>query len=239
MQATIEIIQDEATQLDGTNIDNNVIRKRIASFMYSDLDRMITLFSHQYSVFKKYPLIGAPALIELALLIAIFTPIAKILVPLEVKNPQVACKTLDTLLDYRPRTVSARLEKIHSNHTLFIGTLAAVRQMPYNRNGYNKTAALKCKKIDENRSFLPTDDGLWDEFGYFIPFHNNLTCFSEYASYVRHRVEKMFPIQLLEMVCNDRDRKPNVPASTSFLNEIFCFSLFSSFVLISIFPNFI
>lgn len=206
MQTAIEIIQDEVTHLDGTNIDYNIIRKRIASFIYSDLDKMILLFAHQYSVFKKYPLIGAPALIELALLVAIFTPIAKILVPLEVKNPQIACKTLDTLLDFRPRTVSARLDKIHSNNTLFVSTLAAIRQIPYNPNGYNKSIALECQKIGENRSFSPSTNGLWDEFGYFIPFRNNLTCFSDYASYVRHRVERMFPIQLLERVCNEKKR---------------------------------
>lgn len=220
MQTAIGIIEDEVTHLSNTNINYNVIRKRFASYVHSDLDRMITLFAHQYSVFKKYPLIGAPALIELALLIAIFTPIAKVLVPLEMKNPQIACKTLDTLLDYRNRTVSARLDKIHSNNTLFVRTLAAVRQLPFNLNGYNRTMSLECQKISENRSFSPTNNGLLDEFGYSIPFHYNSSCFSEYASYVRHRVEKKFPIQLLEKICH---AKPLKPTGKSFLEWNFCF----------------
>lgn len=219
MQAAIKIIKNEVTDLDGTNIEHNVFRKSIASFVHSDLDKMINLFAHQYSIFKKYPLIGAPVLIELSLLIAIFTPIAKVLVPLDVKNPQIACKTLNTLLDYRPRIVSARLEKIHSNNTLFVGTLAAVRQLPYYPYGYNKTVALECQKINENRLFLPPNNGLWDEFGYDIPHHYDQTCFRDYASYVRHKVEKMFPIQLLERVCNDR--KSNNFAGKSVFNETY------------------
>lgn len=218
MQAAIGIIQKEVPDLDGTNSEHNILRKRIASSIYSDFDKMINLFAHQYSIFKNYPLIGAPVLIELSLLIAIFTPIAKVLVPLDVKNPQIACKTLNTLIDYRPLTVSARLDKIHSNNTLFVRTLAAVRQWPYNSNGYNKSVALECQKIDGNRSFPPghSGNGLWDEFGYQIPYHYNQTCFREYASYVRHRVEELFPIQLLEKVCNYR--RSNVPAGKAFLN---------------------
>lgn len=217
MQAAMEYIQNENTHLSG--IDYFTARKRIASFIHSDFHRMITLFSHQYSIFNKYPLVGAPVLIEMALLIAVFTPIANKLIPLEVKHPQIACKTLDTLLEFRQRTVNARLEKLQSNNTLFIDTLAAVRQMPYNSSGYNSNA-LECRKNSENQSFLLVN-GFRDDFSatdeYYSQFNKDPTCFNGYISYVRHQVEKMFPVQLLEKVCIKR--KSNVPTGKSFSNE--------------------
>lgn len=216
MQRVIELIHSEAMFLDGTNPDRDVFRKRVASFMHSDLDKIVDLFAHQYSIFKTFPLIGAPILIELSLLIAIFTPIAKILVPLDVKHPQIACKTLHTLLDYRPRTVAARLDKIHSNHSLFVESLAAVRQFPYNPYGYSKTTSLQCQKVFEDRPATPSNNSLWDEFGYYIPYHSEQSCFSGYASYVRHKIEELFPIRLLEKICNER--KSNVSSGKSFSN---------------------
>lgn len=218
MQAAIDLFEKEVIDLYDSNADHDVSRKRIASFMHSDLDKMINLFAHQYSIFKKFPLIGAPILIELSLLIAIFSPIAKILVPLQVRNPQIACKTLHTLLDYRPRTVSARLEKVHSNSTLFVSTLAAVRQLSYNPNGYSKAASLQCQSVDESRPFRPSNNSLWDDFGYYIPYHYDQSCFSDYASYVRHKVEELFPIRLLEKVCDER--KSNASRGKSIQKKI-------------------
>lgn len=224
MQAAVTLIQGEVIHLTDTNDDDNVIQKRIANAI-SDLDRMIRIFAHQYSVFKKYPLIGAPVLVELALVIAIFTPIAKILIPLEVKNPQIACKTLDTLLDYQPRSLMARLEKIHSNNSQFISTLAAAQQISYNPINFNKSIVLECQKISKNQTFSPlANDSFWDEFGaqneYYVPSNPGRPCLNAYTSYLRLRVEEMFPIQLLEQVCNNR--KPYTPTGKSFPNTKFC-----------------
>lgn len=223
MQAAIDLLQSKVIDLDDSNADYNVFRKRIASFMHSDLDKMVNLFAHQYSIFKKFPLIGAPIFIELSLLIATFSPIAFQLVPLEAKNPPIACKALHTLLDYRPRTVSARLDKIHSNSTSFVSRLAAVRQLPYNPYGYNKATTLQCQRVDESRPFLPLNNSLWDEFGLYIPYDNDQSCFSDYASHVRHKVEELFPIRLLEKVCNER--KSNVSTGKLILNEVILFTI--------------
>lgn len=207
MQATVEIIENQLALLSSTSNKHIVHQKQLVSLVYSDLDRLIDFFAHHYSVFKPYPLVGAPALIELSLLVAIFTPIAKILTPLEVKHPQIACKMLDTLLDYRPRTISARLALLRSNDTHLIKILAAVQQIPYNADLNNKTTTLQCDKINGIRSSSSKNNGLWDELGVdndlYVPSSHSRLCFFEYVQHVRHRVEEMFPIPLLEKVCND------------------------------------
>lgn len=69
-----------------------------------DLDYMMNIFDSHDSIFKKYPSIGAPILINLSKLIARLSP--------EINNPYISCKMRKILIEYRNRTLDARLDQI-------------------------------------------------------------------------------------------------------------------------------
>lgn len=102
MEATMETIQSKI-QLLGDENPSLESRRNIASNMHSELDRMINFFDLKSSLFRKYPLIGTPPLLQLASLVIVFSPIARGLIPLEAMSPQIACKMHDILSDYLPR----------------------------------------------------------------------------------------------------------------------------------------
>lgn len=224
MEATMKTIQDKIPLLGDDNPDREN-RKTIASYMHSELDKMINFFGHTESLFRKYPLDGSPPLIQLALLVAIFSPIARTLIPLESKNPQISCKIRDQLLDYRPRTVNARLEKLSTKisiRTVIDKTLAKT----FNENGYNETSPgeIRCERGGCSKPyFSPFASCLKDSFAddeYYVENYEVTTCIEDYSSLVRHRVEQMFPVQLLEDVCIEpKSREPTGQ----------CIQLFSKF----------
>lgn len=224
MEATIKTIQDKFILLSEENKDMEN-RKTVASIIHSDLDKMINFFSLRTSLLKKYPLTGTPPLLQLASIVALFSPVAHTLIPLESKNPQISCKMLDVLVDYRPRTVHERLEKLHSESTLFRNALARVRSKPYNANGYNKSNVMEChSKGCKKPYFSAVAVCLKDDFGddeLYLENYMNPQCWEDYASYVRHRVEEMFPVHAMELVCIDR--KSRAPTGKPNLFFFFCF----------------
>lgn len=72
----------------------------------------------------------------------------------------------------------------------------------YNENGYNTTKDFQC---DEGCSkpfsgvFCLHDD--FGESEYYIDNYMDPTCVVDYADLVRHRVENMFPVKLLNSLC--------------------------------------
>lgn len=69
-----------------------------------DLDYMMNIFDAHKSIFKRYPLLGAPILIELANFISKFDRI--------INDQEISCKMRNILYEYSKRTVIARLDKI-------------------------------------------------------------------------------------------------------------------------------
>lgn len=212
MEATLKTIETKVKLLGDDNLDTEN-RKTIASIIHTDIDKMINLFDLQVSLFKKYPLMGAPPLIQLASLIAMFSPIAKTLIPIEAVNPDSSCKMRDILIDYRPRIVNARLRELHSKVSSF-GSRLKVLALLYNPNGYNQTSPgeIDCKKGCE-LDHAPNEYCLEDKFS-----NNSFectikggksVCVEDYGKLIRHRVEKLFPVDLLDKLCSDR--KPKIP----------------------------
>lgn len=148
MESTMKTIQDKMRLLNDTNPERT--RKATASMFHTDFDIMINYFSHQNSMFKKYPLLGAAPLIELALVVSAFDPIAKKLIPEEAESPEITCKIRDTLHDYFPRAVDARLDKLSTTTKLdsiaFRSAVELAKVLPYSSNGYNDGNMLKCVK---------------------------------------------------------------------------------------------
>lgn len=224
MDATMETIQEKFNLLNEDNPDMEN-RKTVASIIHSDIDKMINFFALRTSLLKKYPLTGTPALLELASLVALFSPVARTLIPLESKNPQISCKMHDVLVDYRPRTVYARLDKLHATTTLFRDELAGVRSKAYNPNGYNQTNMMDCHSKGCKKTYFAASGGcLTDDFGedeLFTLNYMDMKCWTDYASYVRHRVEDVFPVHALEAACVDR--KSRAPTGESNIFPFFSF----------------
>lgn len=106
MKATMQTVETKIKILGDSNPDKSN-RKTIASILHTELDKLINFFDLKSSLFRKYPLMGAPPLVQLGSLIAIFSPYAKALNPLEAMNPQISCKMRDVLLDFMPRAVNS------------------------------------------------------------------------------------------------------------------------------------
>lgn len=230
MEATIRTIQDKTKLLDDSNpdLDN---RKTIASIIHTDLSKMINFFDIKTSLFRRYPLIGTPPLIQLASLVALFSPIAQTLIPMEAKNPQIACKMYDVLMDYRPRTVAARLHKLsaetsNAEKTIFNSIVKAMA-LPYNQRGYNETspATIDCEQGCKNR----VSHCLTDTFGtveYYVSNEYTSTCVTDLLKFIRYRVEKLFPIDLLDKLCVNR--APKIPTGNFIKNSEFAIFFFKN-----------
>lgn len=207
MKVTMQTIRSKIKLLDESNPDLEN-RRTCASIVHTDLDKMINFFDLKSSLFRKYPLMGTPPLIQLALLVAVFSPFARMLIPFEAKNPEISCKMHDILLDYRSRTVYARLHQLNSEKSIF-DSIVKVMELPFNEYGYNVTdpAVIHCERgCESSGTFTSTRICLNDTFSTakFLIENDEKTCILEYASMIRHRVEKLFPINLLKKECVNR-----------------------------------
>lgn len=212
MEASLKTIQTKANLLGDHNLDTEN-RKTIASIIHTDLDKMVNLFDLQLSLFKKYPLMGAPPLLQLASVIAMFGPIIKTLIPIEAMNPDISCKMHDVLLDYRPCIVNARLRELHDEVSSFKSRQKVI-SLPYNPNGYNETnpGEINCKKgcdLDRTPNEFCLEDKFSNNFLECSIKNGTSVCMEDYGKLIRHQVEKLFPIALLDKLC--ADRKPKIP----------------------------
>lgn len=204
----METIQSKIILLGDVN-PSNESRRNIASNMHIEIDRMINFFDIKSSLFRKYPLIGAPPLLQLASLVIVYNTIAHILIPLEAQNPQISCKMHDVLVDYLPRTINARLHQLHSNSSIFRPIVKAM-SLPYSEHGYG--VAIRCDigcRPDVTFSFC-----LRDKFSTLELLGTDPDCVIDYAALVRHHVEEIFPIDVLKNQCNDRE--PQIPSGNTF-----------------------
>lgn len=208
MSSSMQTIRTKVKLLGANNTDL-ANRKTLASIMHTELDKTINFFDIKNSLFRKYPLIGVAPLLALTSLVAAFDPIARQLIPFEAQNTQISCKMYDILLDYRPRTIAARLRKLTAEMPIF-KPLVDVMALPYNGNGYNATnpGVIDCERHC-NASQPATIGGqicLKDEFS-DIDFHMTLECVASYAKFIRYRIEKLFPIDIMDKLCVDREPK--------------------------------
>lgn len=186
-----------------------------ASVVHKDLNTMMNYLDQDQSLFKKYPLVGTPVLIQLALFSAAFSPFEKALIP---DKPKISCKVYDVLMNYRARMVDVRLEKLNAPPIISIyEQLFQVMSLPYNQNGYNQTnpAVIDCDKGCKRPGWSHTQLCLKDAFGsdeYYVPNYSRSKCVVDYAALTRYRVEQLLPIELLNKFCDTR--QPKTPTGT-------------------------
>lgn len=181
------------------------LRNSVARFIHRELDRMLNLFAASDSFVKKIPLLGAPLLITLAQFIALFDPVAKTLIKREAMSPELSCKMSNILLDYRPRTVDARFDKLHEDSTKGLTTYTNfLREIVSDRS--NKTipdTMNNCGACHRWRLCLI------DDFG--VSWHTiDWACARGYISILRHRIEELFPVELLSSLCDSKPKATGI-----------------------------
>lgn len=220
MTTSMQTIRTKIPLLDENNPDHEN-RKTIASIIHTDLDRMINFFDLKTSLFRKYPLISGPPLLQLASLVRIYSPLANAIIPYEANHTQIACKMHETLLAYRPLMVYARLRKLFTSDGMLYPTLVEVMWLPYNPHGYNRTNSglIDCDRdCSLNRPRMAIGDVVnclkdaFSEDDYYVSSYLSPNCERDYAALLRHRVEELFPIDAMEKLCN---RKPQEPTGNT------------------------
>lgn len=203
LEATLQTLQSKIKSLGDESLSFES-RRNIASHMHTELDRIINFIDLESSLFRKYPLLGAPLVIQLAPLVAFFSPIAKSLIRAEAMNPEISCKMHDILVDYRVRTINARLHQLHSDVPIF-RSIVAVLRLPYRDDGYG--IPIDCAIGCQSRKSIC----LKDKFSKFELFSTEPKCTIDYAALLRHRIEDLFPIDLLRNQCFE----PQTPTGNS------------------------
>lgn len=221
IDSTLQTIRKKFLRLDEQIQPNSAIRKSNAIFIYSNLRTLLNYFDENDSIYKDYALDSAPLLINLALIVAVFTPLANTLIPTEPENIQLACKVKDLLVNYRTRAIFLRAQQLNSID-MHYKLVAAQLARPYDPMGYtdDKPATLHCNAGCSTSGYFAKKTCLVDRFGdgkYYFPYWTNRThfnvvyeCISEYAGLLRYRTEKMFPVELMDKLCtNPISRTPS------------------------------
>lgn len=203
-----------------------------ASDVHTIINFMLNVFDGNDSIFRQLPLIGAPLLLLLSQLVVLFEPFIKKLNPFEAKYPELSCKVRNILLDYRPRTVNARLEQMHLEshvvkyeHFLMLRPSFEFSQClnqvmgPANFNAsISTTDHVFCNKgcspsMRKSIRFVAVNDGelhsglcMKDDFGRDEYSFYKL-CIKGYATLLRRRVEELFYVDLLNKLCVDPPKK--------------------------------
>lgn len=219
LEATLQTLQEKISLLSERNPDLEN-RKTIASIIHTELDKMINLFDLKSSLFRKYPLLGAPPLIQLSSLVAIFSQIARVLIPYEAKNQQLTCKMYNTLVDYRTLTIHARLYRLCKQQDPMYRALEEL-----NENGtspfvidleLNLTRSIGEDVADETLDNSETE--LIDP--------DKPACSA--APIVVQCVAELFPMDLFNHLCFDRKcKKPTGKNSSTFMPCISTTSIYN------------
>lgn len=98
MKSTLGTVTSLIETLKDSPIEESI---SVNVLLLSLLDTMLNQFDQYNSLFKRFALIGAPILIELSLMVAIFEPIAKTVIPSKIDRFKLSCKARDLLVDYR------------------------------------------------------------------------------------------------------------------------------------------
>lgn len=176
---------------------------------HNDLLKIIDYFNKGDSPFKKSPLIGAPPLIALALVVSVFYPISKALIPYA--YPNLPCKIQDVLSDYRSRVIDARFDELTvelsstDQSMLPHEQLTAIKSKPYSPIGYTNSRSLDCEKGCKPIETFTKGECIRDEFNvdeYFTWDYSDSACIESYGYLVRQRVEQIFPVRLLSKLCD-------------------------------------
>lgn len=164
--------------------------------IYKDLQEMLDKFSDFASTShqKPYPLVGSQLLIALSLAIATFEPTAAAVKPKETKYFTLPCQAYDLLRDYRSYAVDVRLRKLNTFKTS-PEKITDLKLEEYKPEGYiSDIIAPECKHNPMQ--------WMVDSFSPKVTYRSFYShCHIGYAKYLKHQIEKVFPVDRLKEEC--------------------------------------
>lgn len=142
--------------LDKEKEPNNQTRITYAFSIHENLHTMLDYYNSRKGLFRKYPQITAPLLINLGLLVTVFTPLSNELIPSAAKQLPITCDALDVLWLYRSLTTHHRLQRTNLKYLKYPEMMNAINLQlaPYPRKlscdrGCKKTTTYCESKISK------------------------------------------------------------------------------------------
>lgn len=213
MNDVLHSIKNRLPLLNETVIDENEIPIKtlpeIVGFttdIFSRLEEMVFSFGKPHSPYKRYPLIGAPFLIELGLLVVAFEPIAITLLK-EASRYKLSCQTRDATFDYLAFVLDARFERTN----LDLWKTKQIRKLPYNEAGYTEKDFLECGILPSGEcSSYGEDACLIDQLStkQYVKVTYSNPCEDSYGRHLRKLIENSFPLELLDELCDRQMADP-------------------------------
>lgn len=170
-----------------------------------NLYEVMNMFRGPKKLFKKYPLIAAPLLIEVAYFISDLNPI--------IRTGSVTCRMQILLRQYRRLVLEARLDKLDMPYTS-VAKLAQYKSIVMSvkyTNNWNTATSIRCEigcPAEKVHYIDNPAECIKDEFSvqeYFIPNALNSKCLQDYIGLIRRRIDALLPIQLFDKYCYEND----------------------------------
>lgn len=196
----IESINDTIQTKSFTKLNNDTMEDD-ARTIYKEFLELIIGFRKENSKFKHFPLLAAPILIEMGLLVSAFEPIQIALI----NETKLSCSFRDGIWDYIPFVVEDRLSKLENMNLIKLTELRNQQFIDWNPTALNDKTGTEMNYLDCNSEPCEEEACLIDH--YSTKIYKNITeekseCLSHYALHLRQLVEKQFPLKQLEKTCD-------------------------------------
>lgn len=186
----------------------------IATALMLSFETYVKSFTTWNSTLKYYPLIAAPSLIEMSLMVSVFEPLTEQLIKNQVgvQIEKLSCVIRNAIHDFLPLIIEARLEALSADQMSMI----EVRKAPFNKNGYNSSNRLDCWASPCESTFSHPKNikavCLIDSLGATKYEHNfgSTSCEIGHAQNLRYLIEQIFevPFGITNRACNRPIDKP-------------------------------
>lgn len=176
-----------------------------AGDLHTLLLEMVNKIEPSTSIFKKYPMMAGPVIESLSLLVVNFEPLVRVISPVVAVTPSLSCDFRNVLKEYVSLLNQERIFSICKEHThcplrayeIFISVL----NLPYNNASYLESPRLSFKR-NCARNGKVKEDCVSQVIKDLGDRREASTALLEYASFLRERVEHIFPIEYVEYFCD-------------------------------------
>lgn len=187
------------------NHDDQASKQRTTDDIHTLLLVMLNKMDIATSILKKFPMFSGPVMETLSLLVVNFETIARFYSPVRAKTVCLSCKIGSILNEYVSLLRQERIFMICKEHMhcplkayeIFISVL----NLPYNKDGY-----LKAPRLGFRRSCVTNEmiraDCVSEVISDLRNSEQSERVLGEYASFLRERVEHIFPIEELKSLCS-------------------------------------
>lgn len=137
------------TELDKLNSTQTETVKDLIATVRPLLSDMIIKFGKHDSPFKDDPMVGAPVLAEIALLVAAFESLAINLYPSIINIDKYSCRIFDVMRDYLTFMMVYRFDKVRNVNFKRMLEVRNAPLMTFGEHGYETSQSLHCNFISD------------------------------------------------------------------------------------------